>query len=349
MKNQQKTIWMLLLSLGALILPSCSNSGNSNSKDTQNSTDSIARRSVEVSSVVRDSIDITLEYSATLKAKVTNSISTQTGGRLHKLLVREGDRVAVGQKLGLLDQFSLNQAKIQLDDAKVNYNRINDLYKVGGVSTAQWEQASSTMRIAQEAYNNLQSNTILRSPVSGVVTAKNYDVGDMTSPGQPILVVEQIAPIKASVQIPEEHYALLKQGLGATVVVDALEGRSFEARVNNIFPTINPSTHTVTVEVEAPNRDQLLRPGMFSRITLRLGQKEALLVPDKAVMRQVGSDERYVFIYRDGKAERRVVKLGALYGDRYEVSSGLEAGDPVIISSPSTISNGMYVVLNTAE
>lgn len=349
MRSKQYILSAGLLGCSIWGLGSCNGASESKESHLSDSTKVEVARQIEVSSVVRDSMEITLEYSSTLKALVTNAISTQTGGRLHRLSVREGDRVSAGQILGQLDQFTLNQSKIQLDDAKVNYNRINELYKVGGVSAAQWEQASSAMRIAEEAYRNLQSNTFLRSPISGVVTAKNYNVGDMTSPGQPILVVEQIAPIKALVQVPEEYYVHLQRGLPSSIVVDALGGRSFQGRISNIFPTIDPATHTVTVEVESTNRDQVLRPGMFGRITLHIGQKEALLLPDRAVMRQVGSGERYVYVFRDGRAERRVVELGALYGDRYEVVSGVDAGEAVITSSPSTITNGMLVTLGSAE
>ncbi|MDO4692223.1 MAG: efflux RND transporter periplasmic adaptor subunit [Porphyromonadaceae bacterium] len=347
MKQTKKISLGLLTAILTLGLGACQ--GAKENKEEAQQADSTSARSVEISTVVRDTVTVTLEYSAALKAKVTNIISTQTGGRLQQLLVRVGDRVGTGQVLGKLDPFTLNQTKIQLDDAKVNYDRINELYKIGGVAKAQWEQASSAMRIAQEAYSNLLSNTILRSPTSGVVTAKNYDVGDMTAPGQPVLIVEQISPVKAEVQVSEEHYALLKQGRPATIVVDALAGETFDARISNVFPTINPATHTITVEVEAPNRKQDLRPGMYSRITLNLGNKEALLVPDMAVLRQVGSGERFVYLYQDGKAMRRVVELGALYGDRYEILSGLDAGETVITSSPSTLTNGMPVVLQTRQ
>lgn len=347
MKQTRKSFFGLLTAMLALGLGACQGAKDNNEGNKQ--ADSISIRVVEISTAVRDTVAVELEYSAALKAKVTNTISTQTGGRLQQLLVRVGDQVGAGQVLGRLDPFALNQAKIQLDDAKVNYDRLNELYKIGGIAKAQWEQASSAMRIAQEAYSNLHSNTILRSPTSGVVTAKNYDIGDMTAPSQPILIVEQVSPVKAEVQVSEEHYSLLKQGRPATIVVDALSGEAFDARISNVFPTINPATHTITVEVEAPNRKQELRPGMYSRITLDLGDKEALLVPDMAVLRQVGSGERFVYVYQDGKAMRRVVELGALYGDRYEILSGLDAGEAVITSSPSTLTNGMSVVLQASR
>lgn len=308
--------------------------------------DSVSVRQVEVSSAVRDTVTIQLEYSVALKAKTVNVVSSKTGGRLQMLSVREGDRVAQGQTLCRLDRFNLSQAKVQLDDAQRNYERMRQLYEVGGISKQQHEQAQSTLQLAREAYADLEGNTMLSSSISGVVTARHYEQGDRVPPGQPILVVEQISPIKAEVQVSEEHYALLRKGRSAMISVDALQGRSFPAKIANIFPTINPVSHTVTVEVESPNGAQELRPGMYSRVQLDLGSREALLIPDKAVLRQVGSGERYVYVLQDGKAIRRVVDLGGLYGDRYEIRSGLEVGEAVIISSPSTLTNGQAVGLS---
>ena len=92
-----------------------------------------------------------------------------------------------------------------------------------------------------------------------------------------------------------------------------------------------------------PNRDASLRPGMYARVHIDFGSKDVLSVLDKAVVRQVGSGERYVYVYRDGKAVYQVVELGDQQGDHYEVLKGLQAGDQVIISAPSTLKNGQAV------
>lgn len=338
MKIDNKYRALALASI-AFAFASCG-SGQANEGSAQ--ADSIAVRTVDVATIERDTIDLRGEYTATLTAKVTNNISAQSGGRLAQLLVQVGDRVGRGQVVARLDAAQLNQAKIQLDDATTNYRRVSELYEIGGISKAQWEQARSTMNIAQEAYNNLMSNTVLRSPIAGVVTAKNYDAGDMTSPSQPVVVVEQVVPVKAVINVSETYYKLLKKGMQASVAVDALGG-SFDAYVANVYPTIDATTHTIPVEVEIPNRDALLRPGMYSRVSLDLGRSVATLVPDKAVQRMVGSGQRYVYVYTDGKAVYRPIEIGELHDDRYAVLSGLEPGEVVIVSSAASLTNGAAV------
>ena len=131
----------------------------------------------------------------------------------------------------------------------------------------------------------------------------------------------------------------------ASLQVDALGTETFAGTITNIFPTLDPVTHTVSTEVEVKNADLKLRPGMYARVHIDLGCKEALTIPDKAVVRQVGSGVRYVFLLQGGKAVYRVVELGELYGDRYEVLGGLEEGDQVITSAPSSLKAGTPVKL----
>ena len=141
----------------------------------------------------------------------------------------------------------------------------------------------------------------------------------MTSPQLPVVVIQQIAPVKAMVNVSEKYYSLLKERIPVTLRVDALEGKEFSGTISNVYPTLDPTTHT------------------------DFGSRDVLSVPDKAVVRQVGSGERYVYLYRDGKAVYQVVELGDQQGDYYEVLKGLQAGDQVIISAPSTLKNGQAV------
>lgn len=325
----------------ALVLTSCSG-GSKQETQTTSGQDTTVRR-VEVASIATDTIQVSESYTATIEPKASNNISAQTGGRLIYLGVQVGDRVSRGQVLARLDDSQLNQAQIQLSDAKTNFSRASELYEIGGISKAQWEQAQSTMRIAEQAYHNLQRNTILTSPISGVVTAKNYDVGDITSPQQPVVVVEQIVPVKAMINVSEAYYRTLRKGMKASLEISALGDTPIEGYVSNVYPTIDTRTHTIAIEVEVANADQLIRPGMYARIGLDLGKREALLMPDAALQRMPGSGQRYVYVYKAGVAEYRPVEVGALYGSRYEVLSGLEPGEQVITSSPSSLTSGARV------
>ena len=337
-----KTLSLALLSAG--LLASCSSSSSSSSKATEEqSADTV--RLVEVAPAEMRALSLSEEFTAQLEAKVVNNITAQAGGRLKQLLVKVGDRVGAGQAVARMEATQAAQAQIQLADAKTNFARMDELYKVGGVSKAQWEQAKSAVDQAKLAYGNAAENTVLRSPISGFVTAKNYDNGDMTSPQLPVVVIQQIAPVKAVIGVSEQYYSYLKKGAAATLSVDALGEETFSGVVTNIFPTLDPVTHTVSTEIEVANKDLKLRPGMYARVHLDFGTKEALTVPDKAIVRQAGSGARYVYVFSGGKAVYRAVELGQQQGDLYEVVSGLNAGDQVIISAPSNLKNGLSVKL----
>ena len=339
----QKTIKTLSLAvLSAGLLASCSSSSSSKATEEQ-SADTV--RLVEVAPAEMRALNLSEEFTAQLEAKVVNNITAQAGGRLKQLLVKVGDRVAAGQAVARMEATQAAQAQIQLADAKTNFARMDELYKVGGVSKAQWEQAKSAVDQAKLAYGNAAENTVLRSPISGFVTAKNYDNGDMTSPQLPVVVIQQIAPVKAVIGVSEQYYSYLKKGAAATLSVDALGEETFSGIVTNIFPTLDPVTHTVSTEIEVANKDLKLRPGMYARVHLDFGTKEALTVPDKAIVRQAGSGARYVYVFSGGKAVYRAVELGQHQGDLYEVVSGLNAGDQVIISAPSNLKNGLSVKL----
>ena len=335
-----KTLSLALLSAG--LLASCSSSSSSKATEEQ-SADTI--RLVEVAPAEMRALNLSEEFTAQLEAKVVNNITAQAGGRLKQLLVKVGDRVGAGQAVARMEATQAAQAQIQLADAKTNFARMDELYKVGGVSKAQWEQAKSAVDQAKLAYGNAAENTVLRSPISGFVTAKNYDNGDMTSPQLPVVVIQQIAPVKAVIGVSEQYYSYLKKGAAATLSVDALGEETFSGIVTNIFPTLDPVTHTVSTEIEVANKDLKLRPGMYARVHLDFGTKEALTVPDKAIVRQAGSSARYVYVFSAGKAVYRAVELGQQQGDLYEVVSGLNAGDQVITSAPSNLKNGLSVKL----
>jgi len=335
-----KTLSLALLSAG--LLASCSSSSSSKATEKQ-SADTI--RLVEVAPAEMRALSLGEHLAAPVETRITTHRGGGGGGRLKQLLVKVGDRVGAGQAVARMEATQASQAQIQLADAKTNFARMDELYKVGGVSKAQWEQAKSAVDQAKLAYGNAAENTVLRSPISGFVTAKNYDNGDMTSPQLPVVVIQQIAPVKAVIGVSEQYYSYLKKGAAATLSVDALGEETFSGVVTNIFPTLDPVTHTVSTEIEVANKDLKLRPGMYARVHLDFGTKEALTVPDKAIVRQAGSGARYVYVFSGGKAVYRAVELGQQQGDLYEVVSGLNAGDQVITSAPSNLKNGLSVKL----
>ena len=153
----------------------------------------------------------------------------------------------------------------------------------------------------------------------------------------------QINKLKAVVALSEKYYPLVYKGMKVKVTADVYPDKAFEGTVEIVYPSINAATHTFKVEVVVPNGKEILRPGMFARTEFNMGNRMSLTVPDVAVQKQMGVNDRYVYVVKDGVAERRVVTLGRQVGTRVEILSGVEAGESVAVTSLSKIKIGTAV------
>ena len=242
-----------------------------------------------------------------------------------------------------MDDLSLNQSKLSLANDSLEFSRIKSLYEQGGVSKSDFDAMELKYNVTRSQYNNLLENTVLRSPISGVITARNYDKGDMYT-GQPLYVVQQITPVKLYVGVSESDYTKVKRNDKVTLAVDALPGKTFTGHIARIFPTMQASTHTFTVEVNVANADRQLRPGMYSRVTINFGATHNVTVPDGSVVKQQGSGVRTVFVLQeDGTVKEAVVTLGRHFDEKYEILSGLKEGDKVVVKGQSSLRNGAKV------
>ena len=194
---------------------------------------------------------------------------------------------------------------------------------------------------------NLIENTTLRSPIDGVITARNYDAGDMYSMSAPIFTVEQIKPVKLHVGISESDYSKIKKGDQVTVKADAFPDLTFDGKIERIYPTIDPATRTFTVEVVVPNNYSTLRPGMFARVTVDFGSNFNVVIPDVAVVKQQGSGERFVYVLNaDGTVTYQEIVLGRRMGTEYEVLEGLSDGAKIVAGGMIRLKDGIKVTVN---
>lgn len=282
-------------------------------------------------------------YTANVEAYAKNNIAPQSPSRIQKIYVEVGDFVRAGQIVAKMDEVSLNQSKLSMANDSLEYSRIKKLYEQGGVSKSDFDAMELKYNVTRSQYQNLLENTILRSPVSGVITARNYDQGDMYG-GLPIYVVEQITPVKLYVGISEMDYTRVKKNDTVTLTADALPGKTFTGRIARIYPTIDAATHTFTAEVNVANRDRLLRPGMYARVTVNFGSNHSIVVPDDCVVKQQGSGVRSVFVLQaDNTVKEVVVTLGRHFGTEYEILSGVAEGDKVVVKGQASLKNGSKV------
>lgn len=343
---------IIFLQAAVLLALTSSCSSKKEAKTDEEETISVVKTAVVEEEDVADTRILT----ATVEADKVNNISSNTPNRIKQILVDEGMMVQAGQRLVVMDDINTTSYRLQADNARaalrnieVEYKRAQELFKIGGGTKQQVDQmelqlvnARNTLASAERALRNAQENTVLTTPVSGVVTARNYDPGDMTG-NLPILTIGTINPVKVVVNINESDFRNVKNGMSAAVTLESYGDESFPGKVTMISPTVDQSSRTFGAEITVPNPGNRILPGMFGRVHLDLGHAMRAVVPDKAVEKQRGSGDYYVYIVRDGKIAYTKVNLGKRLGDRYEIISGVAPGEKVVVSEKSKLTNGAPV------
>lgn len=283
-------------------------------------------------------------YTATVEADNTNNISPSQPNRIKTISVEVGDRVRRGQTLVTLDRAGIDQLKLNLDDAQREYDRAAKLLEIGAGTQQQVDQLKTKLDATRSQYDNLLENTVLTSPISGVVTARNYDPGDMTGT-QPVLTVGQLSPIvKVMINVSENDMRLIGRGMDVDITFDAFPGEEFSGKISRVYPTVDPATRTFPAEINIANPGERILPGMFARVSLNLGDVDNVVVPDRAVVKQSGSGNKYVYVYHsDGTVSYNKIELGRRLDTEYELLSGVASGDSVVIAGQSRLADGVKV------
>lgn len=332
-----KKINLFFAAASIFMLGACSGGEQTEQTITEEAIESVRIGSTSLQNVPQETT-----YTATVQPDKRNNISSSMPNRIKKIYVEVGDHVKKGQVLVDLDASNIIQQKVQLDNLELEYNRAKELVAVGGASQQQLDQITTQFEAAKTAYDNLMENTKLLSPVNGVVTARNYDDGDMAQ--GPILTVMQINPVKIVINVSETEFTKVKLGMPIDITLDVFGDENFKGRVSLIYPTIDPMTRTFGVEVEIPNASNRVRPGMFARATIDFGARERVIVSDRAVIKRAGSGDRFVYVYNnDGTVTYTQVELGRHVDNYYEVLSGLAADEQVVVAGQTRLSDGVKV------
>ena len=331
-------IWMA----AALMLTACGQK-----QQTATTTAEEVKVLTKTTTAEKQTISLMEEYTSEVIAYKENNITPAASGvHIDRILVDVGDKVKKGQLLITLNPTQYNQARVNLKLLEDNLNRLKPVYEAGGISAQEFDQIKAQYDVQKEVVENLKKNIEVLSPISGVVTARNNEAGDLFM-NQPVLHIMQINPLKVVANIPEQFFSNVKRGMEVSLKLDAYPEEEFKGQVELIHPAINTTTRTFAVEVRVPNSSERLRPGMFSRTFFDMGKREGVMVPDVAVLKQVGSSERYVYVIKEGVAERRRVEVGRQVGQQVELLSGVEPGEEVVITALSRLENGAKVEIVT--
>ncbi len=297
---------------------------------------------VKTTIATTQSVDELSTYTANVQADVINQITPAMPGRIEKIYVEIGQNVKKGQLLVQMESSNLQQQKTQLANLQKDYDRYFELLKVGGIAQQQVDQVKTQITILETAIENIEENTQLKSPINGIITNRNYDNGDVYAQ-QPILTVQQLNPLKAVINVSESYFSEVKLGMPVDIKLDVYGDEKFTGKVSLIYPTIDARTHTFGVEVNINNNDMRVRPGMYSRITLNFGTDQHIVIPDMAIQKQSGSNDKYVYTVEDGVVKYNKVEVGQRLGGDYEIISGIKAGDEVVIAGQTRLIDGIKV------
>jgi len=303
---------------------------------------------VNVTTAELKEVDQTSTYTANVRADVINQITPAIPGRIERIYVEVGSHVSRGQVLVQMDTSTLAQQNLQLVNLQRDYARMQELQKIGGIPQQQVDQIKTQIDVLTSALKNIENNTRLRSPINGIVTARNFDNGDVWG-GVPILTVQQLNPLRVLVFVSESYFTDVRKGMPVNIQLNVYGDEIFTGKVSLIYPTIDPLTHTFGVEVTINNADMRVRPGMFARVTLNFGAAKRIVVPDMAVQKQTGSNDRYVFTVVDGAAKYNKVELGQRLGENQEILSGLNVGDVVVTAGQNRLIDGTQVEIMKNE
>lgn len=345
--NTKKLLNITAFASMLVVANSCGvkNDNGNKAEDTtkQVKTEETEKIKVSIDTVHAEKVAQLEELTSTVKAFAKNDIVSQNPGRIIKIYCEVGDYVKKGQLLVKMDETSLINIKTQMIQAEVDYKRVKALQEAGGASQQQVDQLKMQLDVLKENYNNLLENVNLTAPISGVITARNYDSGDMYKGGAEIVTINQMQPVKILVNVSEDNFTKIKKGQNVDVTVDALPGEHFKGSISIIYPTMDATTRTFPVEINISNPANKVRPGMFARTTFNLGTAKHVLVPDVAIQKQLGSGDHYVYTYKNGKVSYSKVETGRVIGDKIEIKSGVEDGAMVVVGGMAKLTDGLEV------
>jgi RND family efflux transporter MFP subunit len=283
------------------------------------------------------SVPVRLELTGQVTAAIQATLSSQIRAAIEDLRIKEGLSVTKGQVLVTLDsrdlRANLARAEAELENARVHLTRMEQLFADEAVSRQDLDNARRTFKVAEAGRQTAAaqlSYTVIKAPFDGVITEKKIEAGELASPGQPLLKLEDPRHLRLETTVAEGNLKAISRGMRIPVTIDALNGKggSLEGTVSQLLPTGDPNTHTFLVKVDLPAMPGL-RTGMFGRVQLDTGATQTIVLPRASVFERGQLTGVYV-VGADRIARLRWIKIGRDLGADLEVLSGLNVGESVL-------------------
>jgi membrane fusion protein (multidrug efflux system) len=319
---------------------------------------SAAASPVKVEAVVRGDISQYILKNTTLEAERWVDVRSRTTGQVVAILKEEGDPVQVGNVIARLDadaaRIGVSQREVAFREAQQRYEREEALFQRNLGSKEGYENAKTQLEAAKALLEQAQlslSYTTITSPIEGIMTLRNIEVGNVVTNNQVVGAVAKFDPLLARIQVTEKDFGKIVVGQSARITVEAFPKRPFMGVVKMVSPVVDPESGTVKVTVEVPRpKDGLLRPGMFASVYIITETRaKTLMIPKKALVLEGAGNQVFVYEANEesgmGKAQRKTVEIGFTDSDNLEVVSGLSEGDLVITVGQEGLRPGATVRL----
>lgn len=338
--------------LAGVLIAGCGASEESATVQTASESRKMIR--AEVIEVTQTTVPVIVEVTGQIAPVYQATLSSRIQGTIEKLLVREGMTVSKGQIVIQLDsrdlEADLARAVAELDNAKAQLDRMTQLYERDAVSKQEMEQAVRAYRVAEANRKAIEAQlnyALVKAPFDGVITEKLVEVGELASPGQPLLRMENTQQLRLEATVAEGDIKVLSPGEKIAVVIDALGGRVLAGTVARILPTGDPQTHTFTVKVDVPPTPGL-KSGMFGRFQLEKGAHATILLPEAAVVER-GQLASVFVVGPDNIARLRWVKTGRRFDKQVEVLSGINVGESVLREAALGVEGALVASAESSE
>ena len=333
---------------------------------------------VEVETVTTGPIARTIELTGWIRANQVVDIAPKVAGRVEsleiiaedgrKIAVEEGLVVKKGQLIAVIDhdvylaQLAAAKAAVEastaeLADAEREKKRMLTLFESGSATGQAKDKAVTAAEIAAAAISAAKANLDLaqvnlnesevNSPIDGIVTAKHIDQGNMIRVGDRIVTVADLKTVKVVGAVSEKYGAEITAGMPAELSVDAYPDRRFEASVYSVYPALDEQTHTIQIEIRFDNKQMLLKPGMYAKVTLVINRKNDVVVIPRDVILGGKVDKAYVYVVENAieelKAHKRLVEIGVIQADKCEITEGIKSGEKLVINGMQYLADGINV------
>lgn len=306
---------------------------------------------VHTSVISSTSINQSTSYSGVIEESSGTVLSFKVPGTITNLNIIEGQHVSKGQLIATLDGTTLQNnydiAKSALATAQDTYNRMKQLHDANSIPEMKWVEVQNALASAKSACDiakNTLEDSKLYAPFSGIISKKYTDAGSTAAPAVPIVKLVEISPIKASISVPENQIGDFENGCIANISVSFAENISTEGTLTEKGVSADPLSRTYTVKFTASNPDGKLLPGMLCDVSLKNSDNaEVLVIPIETLLLD-HNNQSFVWIVKNGKAEKRNVVLGNYIAGGVVIENGLVAGEEVITSGQQKVSEGMSVI-----